>query len=118
MARELFGVARLSFFSGAIFLQSAGPIPAQQTADLKQRFTKIETMVAMRDGVRLNTDIYVPRAVKGPLPFVMMRTPYGSEHSATRFFVDYLKDLEKEGYIFVSQYIRGRYKSEGTFVMS
>jgi putative CocE/NonD family hydrolase len=102
----------------AAFVLSAGKLPAQQTADLKQRFTRTETMIAMRDGVKLNTDIYVPKMVKGPLPFIMMRTPYGSERSAKRFFVDYLKDLEKEGYIFVLQDIRGRYKSEGTFVMA
>jgi putative CocE/NonD family hydrolase len=97
---------------------SARDVAAQPAASLKQRFTKTEVMIAMRDGVKLNTDIYVPKATTGPLPFVMMRTPYGSERSANRFFVDYLKDLEKEGYIFVFQDIRGRYKSEGTFVMA
>ncbi len=31
----------------------------------------------MRDGVRLHTAFYVPRAVHGPLPFILLRTPYG-----------------------------------------
>jgi putative CocE/NonD family hydrolase len=90
----------------------------QQTTDLGKRFAKTETMIAMRDGVRLNTDIYIPRNAKGELPFILLRTPYGSARSATNSFKDYLSDLEKEGYIFVLQDIRGRYKSEGTFVMS
>jgi putative CocE/NonD family hydrolase len=117
MKRELRAVW-LSLLAAFGLLQYAPQLPAQELAGLKQRFAKTETMIAMRDGVRLNTDIYVPRSVKGPLPFVMVRTPYGSERSANRFFVDYLKDLEKEGYVFVLQDIRGRYKSEGKFVMS
>jgi putative CocE/NonD family hydrolase len=91
--------------------------PAQQPADLDKRFVVTETMVPMRDGVRLHTLVYAPRDVKGPLPFLMLRTPYGIEGRARRSFQDYFADLAKEGYLFVFQDIRGRYKSEGKFVM-
>jgi putative CocE/NonD family hydrolase len=102
--------------TAVVLITTAGS--GQQPADLGKRFRKTETMIAMRDGVRLNTDIYVPKNPAADLPIVLLRTPYGSARSAGISFKDYLKDLEKEGYIFVFQDIRGRYKSEGTFVMS
>jgi putative CocE/NonD family hydrolase len=74
-------------------------------------------MIAARDGVRLNTEIFAPRDVKEPLPFILMRTPYGISGGLERIHGDYLKDLTDDGYIFVFQDIRGRFKSEGQFVM-
>jgi putative CocE/NonD family hydrolase len=59
----------------------------------------------------------VPRGVQGPLPFLLLRTPYGIQGRPERLFPSYLEDLAKEGYIFVFQDVRGRYRSEGTFVM-
>jgi putative CocE/NonD family hydrolase len=85
---------------------------------LSQRFTKTQAMIAMRDGVKLNTAVYVPKKIDGPLPFILLRTPYGIEGGGPNFLQTYLKELTDEGYIFVFQDIRGRYKSEGTFVMS
>ena len=70
----------------------------------------------MRDGVTLNTDIYVPKGRQGSLPMLMSRTPYGIDGAAARFGVAY-RELAADGYIFVFQDIRGRYKSEGQFVM-
>ena len=72
----------------------------------------------MRDGVRLHTAVYTPKDVKGPLPFVFLRTPYGIADFPTRAFRNYLKELAEEGYLFVFQDIRGRHKSEGKFAMS
>jgi hypothetical protein len=37
-----------------------------------------EAMIPMRDGVRLYTQIYVPRVSSEPLPFLLLRTPYGT----------------------------------------
>ncbi|HKB55820.1 MAG TPA: CocE/NonD family hydrolase, partial [Ramlibacter sp.] len=73
-------------------------------------------MIPMRDGVRLHTKILVPTDQSGPLPIIMKRTPYGIDHWQGNF-TTYLKDLADDGYIFVFQDIRGRYRSEGTFVM-
>jgi len=53
------------------------PLAAQQTSDPTDAFTKVDTMIPMRDGVRLHTSIFVPRADHGPLPFMLQRTPYG-----------------------------------------
>jgi putative CocE/NonD family hydrolase len=88
----------------------------QQAADPAARFTKAETMIAMRDGVRLNTAIYTPKDAKEALPIILSRTPYGIGGSAINFSA-YMKDLADDGYIFVFQDIRGRHKSEGQFVM-
>ena len=86
-------------------------------------------MVAMRDGVRLATDVYLPARSgegSGRWPVLMERTPYGKtldsnwEHTAAdqrmksraevaQFFVDH-------GYAVVYQDCRGRYDSEGVFV--
>ena len=72
--------------------------------------------IAMRDGVKLHVEIFYPRNATEPLPFLFQRTPYGVGESARVIPVVY-KDLAEDGYIFVFQDIRGRYKSEGTFVM-
>ena len=80
-------------------------------------YEKSELMIAMRDGVKLHTLVYRPARQEGALPIVLMRTPYGIDGAAPRALDDYLKDLADDGYLFVFQDIRGRYKSEGQFVM-
>src|SRR6266702_5611776 len=50
------------------------------------------------------------------VPIIFARTPYGIEH-ADGAFGSYYQALVKEGYIFAFQDIRGRFGSEGTFVM-
>jgi putative CocE/NonD family hydrolase len=80
-------------------------------------YTETRAMIPMRDGVRLNTLIYRPAGDSTPLPFLMMRTPYGIEGRFARLLGNYYKELARERYIFVLQDIRGRYRSEGEFVM-
>jgi putative CocE/NonD family hydrolase len=75
-------------------------------------------MVPMRDEVKLHTTVYVPKDIRGTLPILFLRTPYGIEGRAERHFRGYLQDLVEDGYIFAYQDIRGRYKSEGKFVMT
>src|SRR6266568_4430825 len=87
-------------------------VAAQDTAS----FERHEAMVPMRDGVKLHTSWYVPRNTTMPLPIIFARTPYGIEH-ADGAFGSYYQALVKEGYIFAFQDIRGRFGSEGTFVM-
>ncbi len=72
-------------------------------------------MIPMRDGVKLYTVIFMPGMAE-PAPILMMRTPYGSEHTQSPDKSAYVRDMAAEGYIFVTQDIRGRYKSEGRFV--
>lgn len=69
-------------------------------------------MVAMRDGVKLATDIYRPArngaAIDGKFPVILERTPYNKDHAsiAANHFVPH-------GYIVIAQDVRGRYRSEG-----
>ena len=92
------------------------PSTRGQQPDPAERFTMSDAMIPMRDGVRLHTKIFVPKDQRQPLPFIMKRTPYGIERSASLFRA-YFKALADEGYIFVFQDIRGKFGSEGTFVM-
>jgi putative CocE/NonD family hydrolase len=80
-------------------------------------FTITQAMVPMRDGVKLHTVVFAPKAAALPLPFLLMRTPYGAPESMRPLTGESYRELVAEGYIFVFQDIRGRYKSEGTFVM-
>jgi len=91
----------------------------QNVPDLSEVFHKLDVMIPMRDGVHLHTEIYVPKNAAQPLPFIFERTPYGvadDEKGIATKFKNY-GELVSEGYIFVFQDIRGRYKSEGQFVM-
>ncbi|HZZ78489.1 MAG TPA: CocE/NonD family hydrolase [Gemmataceae bacterium] len=94
--------------------------PAQPAGSIAKGYAQTEAMIPMRDGVKLYTTIYAPRDKEklGPLPFVMVRTPYGIDSRGPRYLEAYLRDLAIEGYIFVFQDIRGRHKSDGKFVMS
>ena len=80
---------------------------------------KRDVMIPMRDGVRLHTEIYSPRDSSEPLPFLFVRTPYGTADDAfgnSHQLATY-EDTLADGYIFVIQDIRGRHDSEGDFVM-
>src|SRR5437899_4553739 len=106
---------RLSPLLGALLALPTSPIGAQvPTADTS--FIRTNAKAAMRDGVHLNTDVYVPKHATGPLPILFLRTPYGISNAARRFQGSF-KELASEGYIFAFQDIRGRYQSEGQFVM-
>ena len=81
------------------------------------KYNRQEVMIPMRDGVKLFTVIYTPKDQKEKLPFLLLRTPYGVKRYPSPERQGYIKDMAEDGYIFVFQDIRGRYLSEGTFVM-
>jgi predicted acyl esterase len=80
-------------------------------------FKSAEEMIPMRDGVKLHTLIYSPEGRQGGLPILFLRTPYGIDGRAASFRTTY-KELVDDGYIFVFQDLRGKFKSEGGFVMT
>jgi len=98
------------------------PIPAKaQTAapsEHKSIFKLQEVMVPVRDGVRLQTAILTPVDQKGPLPILFRRTPYGVPEKPPEQMPSSMKELAADGYIFVVQNLRGRFKSEGAFNLS
>jgi hypothetical protein len=77
-----------------------------------------EVMIPMRDGVKLHTIILKPADITSPLPFLIQRTPYGVDGTNRMSFFGGRPELARDGYIYVAQDIRGRFKSEGEFVMS
>ncbi len=95
----------------------ASPGFAQRSAN-NVEFIRREEMIATRDGVRLHTLIFEPKTHKDKLPFLMVRTPYGISHLDSDGVNERNGDFIKDGYIFVYQDIRGRYGSEGQFVMN
>lgn len=107
---------RVVLRSGIFLVLLAAPTLVHGQDDLFRHYTRTDSMIAMRDGTRLNTTIFAPRADKGPYPFILLRTPYGIANIPERSR-EYFWDLAEEGYIFVFQDIRGRYRSEGKFVM-
>ncbi len=100
-------------------------LPAHQEPKPKSNYQVQEFMVPMRDGVHLET--VVVRSVKqmGPLPILITRTPYGVptqetfdkevEKNGPDWVPSSLKEMAADGYIFVFQNLRGRFKSEGVF---
>ena len=81
-------------------------------------YQRSEVMIPMRDGIKLHTVILKPADITAPLPFLIQRTPYGVDGTSRGSFFGGRPELARDGYIYVAQDIRGRYKSEGEFVMS
>ncbi|MDE3187234.1 MAG: CocE/NonD family hydrolase [Acidobacteriota bacterium] len=80
-------------------------------------YQRSEAMIPMRDGVKLHAVILKPADISTPLPFLMMRTPYGVDGTSRASFFGNRPELARAGYIYVAEDIRGRFKSEGEFVM-
>jgi putative CocE/NonD family hydrolase len=87
-----------------------------------RKYVRQEAMIPTRDGVRLHAVILTPadRSDLPPsgVPLLMARTPYGVEEFDSQWVNDSKPELAASGYIFVYEDIRGRYQSEGKFVMN
>jgi len=98
---------------------------AAQKRNPREAYTKYEYRIPMRDGVSLFTTVYVPKDSSKPYPFLVQRTPYSAgvfAQGERRYGVDWFpeaispsRELEDSGYIFVTQDVRGRYMSEGSW---
>ena len=102
--------------AGALVWLAAAQLPGQKPDQPPQEFDIREVLIPMRDGIKLHTMICTPKQMAQPLPIIMSRTPYGIAGSVNRLRGSY-KELADDGYIFAFQDIRGRFGSEGTFVM-
>jgi putative CocE/NonD family hydrolase len=80
-------------------------------------YSRTEAMIPMRDGVKLYTQVDAPAHSAEPLPILILRTPYGLGDLKADQVATALTELSEDGYIIVRQDIRGRFKSEGQFVM-
>ncbi len=100
-------------------IQPVGDFPRRPAPVYSEIRLEKTILVPMRDGVRLSTDVYSPVGVDGPLPVVLVRLPYnknsyfrfGSPGSDAHWFAGH-------GYHVVVQDMRGRFESEGEYLVS
>ncbi|HXZ30673.1 MAG TPA: CocE/NonD family hydrolase [Terriglobales bacterium] len=99
-------------------------VPVTDSFDYVRR----EAMIPMRDGVKLYTVILVPRRAKGA-PILLTRTPYDAKALTSHAYSSHLGPILQGydnptevilggGYIRVVQDVRGKYGSEGDYVMT
>ena len=81
-------------------------------------YQRSEVMIPMRDGIKLHAVILKPADITQPLPFLIQRTPYGVDWNTRAALFKFRPELARDGYIYVGEDIRGRFRSEGEFVMS
>ena len=98
--------------------------PATDGFDYERR----EVMIPMRDGVKLHTVILVPKGAKAA-PILLTRTPYNASELTTHAQSAHLGPslsgydnatdvIVEGGYIRAVQDVRGKYESEGDYVMN
>jgi putative CocE/NonD family hydrolase len=88
-------------------------------------FIRRDAMIPMRDGVKLHTVILVPKGAHAA-PILLTRTPYGATRSTTLNHSTHMTSvlprgddiLSMSGYVRVFQDVRGKYDSEGAYVMA
>jgi putative CocE/NonD family hydrolase len=125
LASTLAASAALAQAPDASMVQLGTDIPAKWKApETGYNFARREVMIPMRDGVKLHTVILVPNGAKG-LPMLLERTPYDADGFAQKGQLnmrDSVRSANREwvddGYILVYQDIRGKYGSEGKYVMT
>jgi putative CocE/NonD family hydrolase len=109
------------------------PIP--RGGDIPQRFTpprsefqyvRREAMIPMRDGAKLYAVLIVPKGA-GKYPIMLDRTPYSADKATSRgsfgtmpenILSPLAAELVRAGYIVAYEDVRGKYKSEGDYVMN
>lgn len=120
-------------FSPTAFAQSATTLPSESPAQVKPAtdtfdYTRREVMIPMRDGVKLHTVILIPKSAKNA-PILLTRTPYNASdltsHANSSHLGPILEGYDNAtdvivegGYIRVIQDVRGKYGSEGDYVMN
>jgi uncharacterized protein len=117
----------------AAFAQDATP-PSPMAPDIPPHFTPPRTncnytvrevMIPMRDGVKLYTIMAIPKGAKNA-PIVLTRTPYNAYQRLHAGQSPNMLDalplgddvFVKAGYIRAYQDVRGKYRSEGEYVMT
>ncbi|MBI1366805.1 MAG: CocE/NonD family hydrolase [Alphaproteobacteria bacterium] len=124
-------IIALTLAAGAPALAQTPPLTPDITDHYKearppdQDYVKRIVMIPMRDGVKLYTVIVIPKGAKNA-PIILTRTPYNAAGRAERYDSPHMLDtlpegdevFVKAGYIRVFQDVRGKYGSEGDYVMT
>lgn len=101
-----------------LFLFIVASSCAQEENFVKENYTKTETTITMRDGIKLFTVIYAPKDTSKEYPILFQRTPYSSPPYGEDQFRSKISPnqfMMKEGNIVVYQDVRGRWMSEGVY---
>ncbi len=119
-----------AFFSLRAHAQPRGELPSEMPPAFKAHtesfdYVKREEMIPMHDGVRLKTFILIPKGAS-KAPMLLTRTPYNASERVLRFNSAHLASVVPAmddtavaaGYIIVFQDVRGKYGSEGDYVMT
>jgi uncharacterized protein len=131
MRPALYITCVLVALSGAVRADAPqGSLPSETPADFKPRlesfdYVKREEMIPMHDGVKLKTFILIPKGASSA-PMLLTRTPYNAAERVLRFNSPHLAAVVPQmddtavaaGYIIVFQDVRGKYGSEGDYVMT
>ena len=128
-AISLFTLAGAAAQNAPLYPNYPSETPAAfQPSTAVQDYDRREVMIAMRDGVKLHTVILVPKAAKHE-GILLTRTPYNANQLTTNAFSTHLgttlwgydnatETIIDGGYIRVVQDIRGKYGSEGDYIMN
>lgn len=127
--RQLLSVASLLVLSSVTQAQTSPLTPdipvSFQESTATYDYVKREVMIPMRDGVKLHTVIVIPKGAK-TAPIILTRTPYDASQRTERNPSPHMlgilplsdEGFVASGYIRVFQDVRGKYGSEGTYVMA
>src|SRR5678816_1148984 len=92
----------------------------QDSAWIRDHYSKSEEYIPMRDGIKLFTSIYLPVDKSEKHPILMVRTPYScapyGKDFTSRLWASHWRYYARENYIIVVQDVRGRWMSEGDYV--
>jgi uncharacterized protein len=133
-AMLVFAAALSAAFPGLVWsAAAAAPVANESAAAFVPRvdtfdYLERQVMIPMRDGVKLKTVILIPRGAHAA-PILLTRTPYGAKERIERGTSAHLTALIDStdvtddavvsgGYIRVLQDVRGKYGSEGDYVMT
>ena len=100
-------------------------LPKFEASEQGYDYVKREVMVPMRDGAKLHTVIVIPKGAHGA-PIILTRTPYDASKRTARYESPHMlatmpqgdEVFVEKGYIRVFQDVRGKYGSEGDYVMT
>ena len=107
--------ALLAFGTPALAQRDGGQPDSLYT---REHYNKSEYMIPMRDGVKLYTIVYTPKDTSEAVPIMLLRTPYSIPPYPINEYKRVLgpsPEFDRDGYIFVFQDARGKFRSEGTF---
>jgi len=130
---SLFGILLVAIIGAQSLMGQTPTLPAETPQEFKPtndgfEYVRREVMIPMRDGVKLHTVIIVPKGAKRA-PILLTRTPYNAteltSHAASSHlgpilngYDNALEVIVEGGYIRVVQDVRGKYGSEGDYVMN